>query len=179
MWFSFHVCGSYLMALRRHVPSRRPPPSVAARLAQNAPMSRDAVSQNDNGIDHDVLPALSRTFGPLAELIGTGNKGSDCYFARREPEWLICLLTFSGDEHVPKSSKTTEGRRCSRSPRARAGPDLRGSDTASKSRPRGRWTFGAGLADMRPHFWPIARRAPWCHLEPQSRPASEKHRTAL
>src|ERR1035438_1542658 len=32
---------------------------------------------NDYGIDHDVLPALSRTFGPRAELMSTGNKGSD------------------------------------------------------------------------------------------------------
>ena len=37
---------AYRIVLRRHVPSRRPPPSVAARLAQNAPISSDAVSQN-------------------------------------------------------------------------------------------------------------------------------------
>jgi hypothetical protein len=34
-------------------------------------------------------------------------------------------------------------------------------------------------ADLRPHVRPIARRAPWCHLEAQSRPASEKHREPL
>src|ERR1035438_9459640 len=37
---------------------------------------------NDYGINHDVLPALSRTFGPRAEIIGTGNKGSRPLFRR-------------------------------------------------------------------------------------------------
>jgi hypothetical protein len=33
------------------------------------------------------------------------------------------------------------------------------------------------VADMRPHFQPIVRRARWCAFDPQSRPVSEKHRT--
>jgi hypothetical protein len=36
----------YLARLRPQVPSRRPPPSVAAKAAENAPINKEAASQN-------------------------------------------------------------------------------------------------------------------------------------
>jgi hypothetical protein len=52
---------------------------------------------------------LYREHSGRAELIGIGNKGSDCYLGRRKPERLIYLLAISGDEHVPNAPRRPKG----------------------------------------------------------------------
>ena len=84
---------------QERVSARRLTTAPAATAAQETPATEgspvSAPGLNDDGIDHDVLPAIA-TVRPRAELMGTGNKGSERRWMRACIERLRSARSTAG-----------------------------------------------------------------------------------